>query len=211
MSALRLERRLVIVSTAFVMILFGLAALAVNLFHVGLPTCLTDIKPFQKGELITHSPSHYELHYVARMWEFEPKEVTVPAGSTIDIYVSTPDVTHGLILLGTNLNLMAVPGVVNYARIKLDQVRTYHLLCHEYCGTGHERMAATLRVVDPATFQSKQENVTRGGADGSHLQATRSKGMSDLPFSGRLRRNRSDLQGSLRSRDQVEQWFNRHC
>jgi cytochrome c oxidase subunit II len=152
----QLERRIIIVSVAFALTLFGLAALAVNLFHVGLPTCLTDIKPFQKGELITHSPTHYELHYVARMWEFDPEEVVVPVGSTIDIYVSTRDVTHGLILLGTNLNLMAVPGVVNYARVKLDKPRTYQLLCHEYCGTGHERMAANLRVVDLATFKAKQ-------------------------------------------------------
>ena len=78
----------------------------------------------------------------------------------IDIYVTTPDVTHGLILVGTNFNLMAVPGVVNYARLKVDQPRTYHLLCHEYCGTGHERMAATLRVVDPATFQPAQSAAT---------------------------------------------------
>lgn len=49
------------------------------------------------------------------MWRFEPKEVTVPAGSTLDIYLSTTDVTHGLLLVGTDLNLMAVPGVVNYA------------------------------------------------------------------------------------------------
>jgi len=152
----QLERRIIIVSVAFAMTLFGLAALAINLFQVGLPTCLTDIKPFQKGELITHSPTHYELHYVARMWEFDPEEVIVPVGSTIDIYVSTPDVTHGLILLGTDLNLMAVPGVVNYARVKLDQPRTYQLLCHEYCGTGHERMTANLRVVDLATFKAKQ-------------------------------------------------------
>ena len=69
---------------------------------------------------------------------------------------ATPDVTHGLILLGTDLNLMAVPGVVNYARVKFDQPRDYQLLCHEYCGTGHERMAASLRVVDAATFQAKQ-------------------------------------------------------
>lgn len=154
--ALKLERRIVIIATAFVLVLFGLATMAINMFHVGLPTCLTDIKPFQKGEFITHSPTHYEIHYVAKMWDFEPKEVTVPAGSTIDIYLSTPDVTHGLILLGTNLNLMAVPGVVNYARVKLDQVRNYQLLCHEYCGTGHERMAANLRVVDPTTFAAKQ-------------------------------------------------------
>ena len=150
--SLKLERRIVIISIAFVLVLFGLAALAINTFHVGLPTCLTDIKPFQKGELITHAPDHYEVHYVARMWDFEPREVTVPAGSTVDIYVSTPDVTHGMILLGTNLNLMAVPGVVNYARVKFDQPRNYQLLCHEYCGTGHERMAANVRVVDAATF-----------------------------------------------------------
>jgi cytochrome c oxidase subunit II len=149
----KLEQRIIIISVAFVVVLFGLAAMAINLFHVGLPTCLTDIKPFQKGELITHSPTHYEIHYVARMWDFEPKEVTVPAGSTIDVYLSTPDVTHGMILIGTDLNLMAVPGVVNYARVKLDQVRNYQLLCHEYCGTGHERMAANLRVVDVASFK----------------------------------------------------------
>jgi cytochrome c oxidase subunit 2 len=155
-EVLKLERRIIIVSIAFALTLFGLAALAINLFHVGLPTCLTDIKPFQKGELITHSPTHYELHYVARMWEFDPEDVIVPVGSTVDVYVTARDVTHGLILLGTNLNLMAVPGVVNYARVKFDQPGTHQLICHEFCGTGHDRMASKLRVVDMATFQAKQ-------------------------------------------------------
>ena len=156
MSALRLERRIVIVATLFVLTLFAIAALAINMFHVGLPTCLTDIKPFLKGELITHSPDHFEVHYVSRMWAFEPSEVVVPVGSTVDFYLSARDVTHGLILIGTDLNLMAVPGVVNYARMKFDQPRDYTLLCHEFCGTGHERMAATLRVVDRATFDARQ-------------------------------------------------------
>jgi cytochrome c oxidase subunit 2 len=156
MSVVHLERRIIIISTLFVLSLFGVAALAINMFHVGLPTCLTDIKPFLKGEVITHSPDHFEVHYVSRMWAFEPEEIVVPAGSTVDFYVSARDVTHGLILLGTNLNLMAVPGVVNYARVKFDQPRNYKLLCHEFCGTGHERMAATLRVVDRATFNAAQ-------------------------------------------------------
>jgi cytochrome c oxidase subunit II len=161
--ALKLERRIIIISVAFVIVLFGLAALAINMFHVGLPTCLTDVKPFQKGELITHAADHYEVHYVAKMWEFEPKEVTVPAGSTVDFYLSTPDVTHGLILLGTNLNLMAVPGVVNYARVKFDRPHNYQLLCHEYCGTGHEQMAASLHVVDAATFTPKKAEAADTG------------------------------------------------
>jgi cytochrome c oxidase subunit II len=153
-SITQLEKRIVWVSVAFVMVLFGLAALAINLFHVGLPTCLTDIKPFQKGELIIHSPTHYELHYVARMWKFEPQNVTVPAGSTVDVYLSAADVTHGMILLGTDLNLMAVPGVVNYARVKFDRPHVYQLLCHEFCGIGHQSMAATVHVVDMATFRA---------------------------------------------------------
>jgi cytochrome c oxidase subunit 2 len=194
-----LERRIVIVSTAFVLCLFGLAALAINLFHVGLPTCLTDIKPFEKGELITHSPTHYELHYVAKMWEFEPKEVTVPAGSTVDVYVSTPDVTHGLILVGTNLNLMVVPGVVNYARVKFDQPRNYQLLCHEYCGTGHERMAATLRVVDPASFQPKQS---------APAPAEQTDPTYKLSLGGWVRRNRPDLQRNVWSNHQTNEWNN---
>lgn len=152
----KLERRIIVISTAFVLTLFGLAALALNLFHVGLPTCLADIKPFQKGELITHSPTHYELHYVARMWKFEPEDVMLPVGSTVDMYVSTADVTHGLILLGTNLNLMVVPGVVNYARVHFDRPGVYQLLCHEFCGTGHDRMTSQLHVVDEATFRAKQ-------------------------------------------------------
>jgi cytochrome c oxidase subunit 2 len=74
----------------------------------------------------------------------------------VDIYVTARDVTHGLILLGTNLNLMAVPGVVNFARVRLDKPGTYQLLCHEYCGTGHDRMATNLRVVDRASFQAQE-------------------------------------------------------
>jgi cytochrome c oxidase subunit II len=153
LNVTQLEKRILGVSIAFVMVLLGLAALAINIFHVGLPTCLTDIKPFQKGELIIHSPTHYELHYVARMWKFEPENVTVPVGSTVDVYLSAADVTHGMIMLGTDLNLMAVPGVVNYARVKFDHPHTYQLLCQEFCGRGHQAMAATLHVVDMATFR----------------------------------------------------------
>ena len=155
LSATQLEKRIIWVALAFVAVLLALSALAINLFHVGLPTCLTDVKPFQKGELIAHSPTHYELHYVARMWKFEPEDVTVPVGSTIDIYLSAADVTHGLIMPGTNLNLMAVPGVVNYARVKFDKPHVYQVLCHEFCGTGHDQMASKFNVVDAATFAAK--------------------------------------------------------
>ena len=40
-------------SLSSLFLLFGFSALAINTFHVGLPTCLTSVKPFQKGESIT--------------------------------------------------------------------------------------------------------------------------------------------------------------
>jgi cytochrome c oxidase subunit 2 len=153
LSVNQIERRVAWVGIAFLFSLFALAALAIQLFNVGLPTCITDIKPFQTGEVIVHSPTHYEVHYVARMWNFEPEDVTVPAGSTVDIYISTADVTHGAFLLGTNVNLMVLPGVVNYARVKFDQPRDYQLLCHEFCGTGHQTMSTMLHVVDPTLLR----------------------------------------------------------
>jgi cytochrome c oxidase subunit 2 len=155
LTATQLEKRIIFIALALVVVLLALSALATSLFHIGLPTCLSDVKPFQKGELIAHSSTHYELHYVARMWKFEPEDVTIPAGSTVDIYLSAADVTHGLIIPGTNLNLMAVPGVVNYARVKFDEPRSYQVLCHEFCGSGHDRMASKLDVVDVATFAAK--------------------------------------------------------
>jgi len=155
MTITQLEKRILWIAVVFVLLLFGFASLAVGVFHIGLPTCITSVKPFQKGELITHSPTHYELHYVAKMWKFEPENVTLPAGSIVDLYLSTTDVTHGLIIPGTNLNLMAVPGVVNYARVRFDQPRVYQLICHEFCGTGHDSMATTLRVVDAAAYRAQ--------------------------------------------------------
>ena len=182
LSATQLERRIILVALAFVAVLLALSALAINLFHVGLPTCLTDVKPFQKGELIAHSPTHYEVHYVARMWKFEPEDVTIPAGSTVDIYLSAADVTHGLILLGTNLNLMAVPGVVNYARVKFDKPRVYQLLCHEFCGTGHDQMAAELHVVDAATFAAKPSPPPAAEPTHPGVQNPGCKSVHNMPF-----------------------------
>ncbi|MGH8094405.1 MAG: c-type cytochrome [Chthoniobacterales bacterium] len=158
----QIEKRIVLISVAFALTLLALTVLALNLYHVGLPTCLTDIKPFEKGELITHSPTHYELHYVARMWMFEPEDVTVPAGSTVDIYLSSADVTHGLIMPGTDVNLMAVPGTVNYARVKFEKPRDYQVLCQEFCGTGHQAMATALHVVNRQGYRVGQQAPSAG-------------------------------------------------
>ena len=62
------------------------------------------------------------------MWKFDPEEVIVPVGSAIDIYVSTPDVTHKVILLGTDLNRMVATGQIDKNRPLLQDQETFDAL-----------------------------------------------------------------------------------
>ena len=144
------EKRIIAAAGVFVLALSGIIALTVRLFGIGLPTCLTDVRPFREAAVIEQAPKRYEIHYVAKMWKFEPDDIAVLPGSVVDIYLSTADVTHGLQIIGTNVNIMAVPGAVNFARVKLDEPGEYLVVCNEYCGVAHHNMAAKIRVTEDA-------------------------------------------------------------
>jgi len=62
------------------------------------------------------------------MWTFDPEEVIVPVGSAINIYVGTPDVTHEVILLGTDLNRMVATGQIDKNRPLLQDQETFDAL-----------------------------------------------------------------------------------
>lgn len=142
-----LEKKILAASFVFIAAMLGLIAYSVYSLGLAVPTCAT-LKPFDKGEIIPHPPGRYEVHVLAEMWDFDPKRVVVPKGSVVDFYVTSADVTHGFRVDGTNVNLMAVPNVVNYAQARFDRPGKYVFLCHEYCGVNHQRMSGLVEVVD---------------------------------------------------------------
>lgn len=150
-----IEKRVIAASTVFVLSVIAVIGLSVKMFGIGVPTCLTDVRPFNEAKLIEQAPKRYELRYVARMWKFEPADVAIEPGSTVDLYLSTPDVTHGIQIPGTNVNLLAVPGAVNYARVKFDKEGEYLVVCNEYCGTQHHNMAGRIHVSAAAVAATK--------------------------------------------------------
>jgi cytochrome c oxidase subunit 2 len=85
------------------------------------------------------------------MWAFEPSVLRVPTGSTLDIYAVTKDVTHGLEIAGTNINLMVVPGAIANGRVHFTKPGIYTIVCHEFCGKGHQNMTARIEVSDSVT------------------------------------------------------------
>jgi cytochrome c oxidase subunit 2 len=142
-----LEKEVLGASVLFV--LFPLALIAFSVYKLGVrvPTCVP-MAPFTKAEIIAHPPDRYEVHLLARMWQFEPNHIRVPKGSVVDFYATSEDVTHGFYIDRTNVNLMVLPNVVNYAQARFDKPGNYSILCHEYCGVNHARMNAVVEVVD---------------------------------------------------------------
>lgn len=141
-----LEKKIFVSSLVLMLLFLGLTIYAFWGLSIRLPSCVTGIEPFTQGQLIEKTPGKYELHYVAHMWYFDPPQIELPEGAEVDIYLNSADVVHGFQIIGTNVNLMAVPGAVNYAKVKFKHPGTYRIVCHEYCGLGHQNMAAHIRV-----------------------------------------------------------------
>ncbi len=136
----RAERGALITAAVLMAVFLAAIVYAAARLNISVPTCVTTLAPFKTGSLIDKGNQHYEVHVVAKMWAFDPAEIRLPPGSDVDIYLSALDVTHGMYVEHTNVNLMAVPGAVNAATVHFDKEGQYNVVCHEYCGAGHHFM-----------------------------------------------------------------------
>lgn len=92
------------------------------------------------------APGKYEVYILAQTWAFVPNEIRVPQGSKVTFYMTSKDVQHGMILEGTNVNMMILPGQVSKLTATFDTPGEYLFMCHEYCGVGHQGMYGKLIV-----------------------------------------------------------------
>lgn len=102
--------------------------------------------PFDNPGLKQVGDKHYEAVIVALMFGFDPGTIEVPAGSTVDFIMTSKDVVHGFQIVGTNVNLMVVPGEVTHYSYTFDKPGEYLVICNEYCGSYHEIMQARVIV-----------------------------------------------------------------
>jgi cytochrome c oxidase subunit 2 len=91
---------------------------------------------------------------VATQFAFVPRCIVLPADTPVTLRVSSPDVVHGLLVAGTNVNTMVVPGYVAQVHTTFRKTGDLLMPCHEYCGLGHSEMVATVRVVPKSEFRS---------------------------------------------------------
>jgi len=90
-----------------------------------------------------------EVIVLAQVWAFIPAEIRVPAGKKITFRLTSPDLVHGFQVVGTNVNVMVVPGYVSQVTSTFERPGEYLIACNEYCGVGHHMMAGKLIVEAP--------------------------------------------------------------
>jgi cytochrome c oxidase subunit 2 len=120
------------------------------------PDSLDQHPQFSTPGVYQSGPNEYDVYVVARQFRFQPgtaEPIRVPAGSTITFHVTSADVVHGFEVVGTNVNLMAIPGQVGEVTVRFEQPAEHGLVCHEYCGANHHSMAGQLVVVPSDQYE----------------------------------------------------------
>ncbi len=86
----------------------------------------------------------------AKRFKFVPSKISMAAGTSIEIVLTSQDVTHGFRIVGTDTNVQ-IPArgrgnvKVTFSAQKPGQ---YRFECSRNCGAGHSSMRGVIRVAD---------------------------------------------------------------
>lgn len=140
------EQRAIIVAGSLMGVF--LFALLYNAFSrkIDVPSCTPFSAKFEKAQVKKVDDHRYEIYVVAHMWTFDPGDISIPAGSTVDLYLTSTDVVHGFEITRKDVNLMAVPGGITKKTIVFNEPGKYNIVCNEYCGYNHQNMLGEITV-----------------------------------------------------------------
>lgn len=165
---LKSELRWSAVVAAIVAIILGAILYAAIAMHINPPSNREYVDPktlhlsaeFTEANLGTRIDPNGQIvaRVIATQFEFVPNCIILPAQRDVTLRFTSPDVIHGILVTGTNVNTMIVPRYVAQVHTRFTKTGELLMPCHEFCGLGHSQMLATVRVVPPEAF--------RPGADG---------------------------------------------
>jgi len=102
---------------------------------------------FAGGYLIA-AENEQVIKITAKRFEYSPKEITVKKGVPVVLEFTSLDRLHGFDCPALKIRTDIRPGKVSTVRFVPDRVGTYPFHCDNFCGTGHEGMRGTIKVVE---------------------------------------------------------------
>jgi cytochrome c oxidase subunit II len=88
------------------------------------------------------------IKVTAKKFEYSPKEITLKKGVPVVLEFTSLDRLHGFNCPDLNIRADIRPGKVSTLRFTPGKVGTFPFHCDNFCGTGHEAMRGTIKVVE---------------------------------------------------------------
>ena len=169
--AARVESKWALLSIAIIVLLAGMAAFA-GIYHSTMPQARVETADpttlHIAGEFIESNlgsavepDGSITIRMIGQQYSFTPQCLLVPTNTPITLRATSSDVIHGLLIRGTNINTMLIPGYISVLSVRFDKSGEHLMPCHEFCGVGHEGMCAKVRVVEKADFLNKTRDRRR--------------------------------------------------
>lgn len=166
--AARIEKRWATISVAIIVVLVVVAAFA-GIHQVTMPQGRVEItdptRLHLSGEFVesnlgtaTEPDGSVTVRAIGQQYSFTPACILVPAETPIRLRATSADVVHGILIQGTNVNTMLVPGYISEQFMRFERTGDYLMPCQEFCSFGHEGMWGKVRVIDKAEFASRAKN-----------------------------------------------------
>ena len=164
----RTERRWATISVVIIVVLALLAAFA-GIHQVTMPQARVETtdptRLHLSGEFVEsnlgtvlESSGAVTVRAIGQQYSFTPACILVPAQTPITMRATSADVVHGILVQGTNVNTMLVPGYVSEQFMRFEKTGDYLMPCQEFCSFGHEGMWGKVKVIDKAEFASRAKS-----------------------------------------------------
>lgn len=88
--------------------------------------------------------------------------MVVPVNQTLFLQVESRDMIHAVHVPALGLKTDAIPGQVNTLQTTITEEGTYTLYCAEYCGQGHSKMLADVKVVSQTEYEEWLQDKAEG-------------------------------------------------
>jgi cytochrome c oxidase subunit 2 len=90
-------------------------------------------------------PAGTDVYVGALRYAWDGLPVRLDAGTEYDVHIGAYDVQHGFSVraedtLSKQISLQVLPGYEWTVPMQFDEPGTYHVVCNEFCGTGHRTM-----------------------------------------------------------------------
>ena len=95
---------------------------------------------------------------IGQQYSFTPACILLPAQTPITLRATSADVIHGILIQGTNINTMLLPGYVSEQHMRFEKTGDYLMPCQEFCSFGHEGLWGKVKVIDKTEFASRAKN-----------------------------------------------------